>query len=770
MGKKMRLTFVFSVMIVMGAIAFFFLQPGCSPAPEKDIRVPPAIKTAAGTFTTIQEALDAAQPGETIIIPAGVYAESLRITKSLRLEGAGCDKTIISLPHTQRSAMTVRRSAEVLISGLKVEHSDTHRADEELGDRPELIRVLDAKATIEDCIIGPGIGCGILVDEQGICMLKNTLVENNHHYGLFVRIEGTKAQASGATLRDNKEGGILATKAASLDLEDSTIAHNGKWGVRAMNEGTTLNMKNNKILQNQGPGTQLEMRAIGLVEDNEYRENQSNAIFFTYGATGIVKNNLCVDNQGFGVNVQSISTRVDVLDNRCTGNKDSGVIMEFGASGTVSGNHCEGNSWDGILVANWVSAPVVTNNHCINNKRHGILFCLGAAGEADGNYCAGNGSHGFAVLDELTEVKLGSNKGENNGGEDFIQLAETPASQQHQIELYQIVQALLKEQFDSLEIIADRLREHKPVYPHNGAEQASTFYRALIKGMGTIGPHSPEIFTPIFERWKEAYPDSVTPCVALAELHLRYGWIARGSGYTHTVTPEGWETLKKELSIAREYLLQAEKINPRELRVCILGMEINRGLDNDRLLAKQWYDKGLEIDPYSFDLHFDRAFGLLERWKGKKGELARFMLELYEQTREKCGARLYKDIAISLVTCMADIYLDEEIGLDWDILERGCKEMLEEKPEWTHVLYQYFALACMYHKQELAKELLDRIGDENHLGWWERLGAWEDWKAWANKQGEAPRALKRPSGGLMKTILNAVEYFLFESDPESEEW
>ncbi|MDO9574884.1 MAG: pectinesterase family protein, partial [Candidatus Contubernalis sp.] len=61
------------------------------------------VASSGATYTTIQAAINAAAPGDTINVAAGTYTEQLLIQKDIVLIGAGVSSTIVQAPAGTRS-------------------------------------------------------------------------------------------------------------------------------------------------------------------------------------------------------------------------------------------------------------------------------------------------------------------------------------------------------------------------------------------------------------------------------------------------------------------------------------------------------------------------------------------------------------------------------------------------------------------------------------------------------------------------------------------
>src|SRR5262245_33986025 len=79
--------------------------------PAKVVEAKPSTLVVPTNYPTIQSAVDAAAPGDTVQVLAGSYTEQVSIGKDLTIAGAGMDKTIVRAP----SSLSLNALAETSI-------------------------------------------------------------------------------------------------------------------------------------------------------------------------------------------------------------------------------------------------------------------------------------------------------------------------------------------------------------------------------------------------------------------------------------------------------------------------------------------------------------------------------------------------------------------------------------------------------------------------------------------------------------------------------
>lgn len=254
-------------------------------------------------YASIQAAIDAAPEGATVRVGPGTYVETLKIAKSLRLVGAGEDKSTLTL--------TVPETIEERIPQIEIRGNDLKQVWIEgltlkappLPPYPWVkiffvgILIFPSSQIILRHLTVTGYGEGIY--GGGTSLILDQVTIKNNNYGLWIIADGLMIKIRHSQITDNEMAGLSGF---GFNVEESQILRN-RWGIKI----------------DFSPKSQKELRwfeqskvrlADNLIADNE---------------TGVVI--------GMGLGVIRSQPEPEVRDlvymdgNRILGNRDYGVAL-----------------------------------------------------------------------------------------------------------------------------------------------------------------------------------------------------------------------------------------------------------------------------------------------------------------------------------------------------------------------------------------------------------------------------------------------------------
>jgi len=185
-------------------------------------------------YSSIQAVIDLANPGDTIIIPAGTYNETIVINKSLTLIGEHVDTTFIDAEDVAKSVHITANNVELsrftfLQSGTPVVHLDgvsgchihnlniTHGA----GNGIELSN--SDNNVIEDIVAYNTLSVmdrGIYLSSSDLNEIQNVTIFNAFLHGILIE------NSTSNTIRDNTLGGCGVSGLTFSSSTGNTIYHN----------------------------------------------------------------------------------------------------------------------------------------------------------------------------------------------------------------------------------------------------------------------------------------------------------------------------------------------------------------------------------------------------------------------------------------------------------------------------------------------------------------------------------------------------------------
>lgn len=320
----------------------------------KEINVP-------ADFQTIQEALNAAEPGDVIVIAGGDYTENLLITKNVTLKGAGRDFVDI-IGDGVVPTVVISKAQGVVISGVTVTNGRNG------------IEMADGSLTLSDSVLKKNIRRGFSA-ERSIVEIKDSEV-------LETQPDAEGFQGSGIRIADHSK----------VTITNVTVAGNARVGISIIDssEGT---ITASKVLDTKpnasgayGWGIDVAVNSKVTIRDNTVSGNTANGIGVSENSQAVIENNQIADQKpdgsgirGYGILVQ-LGSKAEIRNNTLTRNTDVAVFATERTEVLIDGNQIAdtqpntfGFRGRGIQVG-FLSKGTVTNNTLTNNSNVGIYI------------------------------------------------------------------------------------------------------------------------------------------------------------------------------------------------------------------------------------------------------------------------------------------------------------------------------------------------------------------------------------------------------------
>ena len=288
-------------------------------------------------YLTIQEAINAANPGDTIYVRAGTYYENVVMNKTLSLVGESRESAIID-GNLTGTVVTIT-AGRVLVSNFTIRNSGEHWPYSGIRAEASHSNVINNNITNNN----DGIFLYPFVSNNTI---SGNNITNSYSYGIWLDGPNYNNTISGNNITNNVYGILLQSSSNNI-ISGNNITNSYSYGIWLW--GSSNNTISGNNITNENRGIYVYGSSNNTIYGNDITgNNQGIALQYSSNNTFISGNN--ITNNGQGIYLYYYSYNITISGNNITNNYYGIEIHPNSSDITISGNNITNNTWFGIVV------------------------------------------------------------------------------------------------------------------------------------------------------------------------------------------------------------------------------------------------------------------------------------------------------------------------------------------------------------------------------------------------------------------------------------
>ena len=315
-------------------------------------------------YPTIQQAIDAASPGDTVFVYNGTYYEG---------NGVSISKNRITLQGEDKNSTTIhgKWTAEkvVYVTGNYVNVS----VFSVTGSREEGYEIYVDSG--DNCVISDNIiiggNYGIYLRDSDSSTVSHNNASNTEMNGICL-VESSECLIENNIANSTRFYGIVLSSSSNCNLKNNTANLNYYFTGISLSSSSNCNLENNIANSNDG-GIHLAFSSNCNLENNIANSNHDDGILLFSSSNCNITTNTAHSN-GRGIYLKSTSINNNITENNISNNREYGMYLDYSGNNEIYHNNFINNdkqAYDHHGFNEWDKGPLVGGNYWSDHVCHG---------------------------------------------------------------------------------------------------------------------------------------------------------------------------------------------------------------------------------------------------------------------------------------------------------------------------------------------------------------------------------------------------------------